>query len=93
MYTAAPISSARTSLELFRQEQGPDNSKLTLYEYGDRVELHRPDGIERLTPADGQTAKDVFLNRMSELLNNGYCIGANRRQPTIRRNYWSCGNS
>ena len=70
----APVSSIRTSVEFFRQERGSVDGKLTLYEYGDRVELHRPDGIERLTPVDGQTAKDVLLSSMNDLLNDGYCI-------------------
>lgn len=70
----APVSSIRTSVEFFRQGQDARDSKLTLYEYSDRVELHRPNGIERLTPADGQTAKDVLLSSMNDLLNNGYCI-------------------
>lgn len=70
--STAPVSSIRTSVEFFRQDAG--NDRLTLYEYSDRVELHRPNGIERLTPADGQTAKDVLLSSMNDLLNNGYCI-------------------
>lgn len=78
--STAPVSSIRTSVEFFRQEQGSADGKLTLYEYGDRVELHRPNGIERLTPADGQTAKDVLLSSMNDLLNDGYCI---RCEPPV----------
>jgi hypothetical protein len=36
--------------------------------------LHQPGGIEKFTPADGQTVKDVFVKHMSELLNSGFAI-------------------
>jgi len=63
-----------TSVEFFRREQSHGDGKLALHEYGDRVELHRMGGIERFTPPDGQTVKDVFINQMSDLLNKGYAI-------------------
>ena len=75
---SARTPAPHTSVEFFRQEQGHGDGKLALHEYGDRVELHRMGGIERLTPPDGQTVKDVFINQMSELLNKGYAI---RVQP------------
>lgn len=72
--TAVWTPPAYTSIELFSQRQDTGAEKLTLYEYGDRVELHRPDGIEKLLPEDGETAKDLFLTRMSDLMNDGYQI-------------------
>lgn len=55
---------------------GPENDRLSLHEYGDRVELHRDGRVETLTPSAGTTAKDVFLSRMSELVGNGCHIRA-----------------
>jgi hypothetical protein len=69
-----PTSVARNSVEFFKQGQASSDGKLTLYEYCDRVELHRPGGIEKFTPTDGQTVKDVFVKHMSELLNSGFAI-------------------
>ncbi len=74
--SSARKSLARNSVDFFRQGQVPGNDKLTLYEYSDRVELHRPDGVDKFTPAGGQTVKDVFVKHMSELLNSGFAIQA-----------------
>jgi hypothetical protein len=70
----APLPVARNSVDFFKQGEVAGDGKLTLYEYGDRVELHRPGGIEKFTPADGQTVKDVFVKHMSELINSGFAI-------------------
>lgn len=67
-------AAAHNSVEFFKQGQGSDCDKLILYEYNDRVELHRSDGIEKFIPSAGQTAKDVLINHMSELLNAGFAI-------------------
>lgn len=69
-----PTPVARNSVEFFKQGEVAGDGKLTLYEYCDRVELHRPGGIEKFTPADGQTVKDVFVKHMSDLINSGFAI-------------------
>lgn len=71
---------AINSVQFLRNGLNFNNGNWTLCEYIDCVELHQPDGIEKLIPIQGQTVKDLFLNRMSELINNGYCI---RCEPPV----------
>lgn len=68
----SPVSSIR----FLREGQDFHKENWSLYEYSDRVELHRPDGIEKLLPEAGQTANDIFLKQMSGLLSEGLCIEA-----------------
>lgn len=72
--STAQLPVAYNRMEFFRRGQGSDDGRLTLYEYSDRVELHRSDGIKKIIPAAGQTAKDIFISHMSELLNEGFVI-------------------
>lgn len=67
-------SDAINSIRFFRKGRDFHKENWSLYEYSDRVEMHRPDGVEKIVPAQGQTAKDLLLNLMSNLMNSGYCI-------------------